>query len=92
MSTPPVESTNNPREGLRSLVAYCLERGMLLSSVKTALVLGTLLALINDGQAFFTRRVASDLLFALFVSYWCCSSWLWLARYKASDSTTAEGW
>jgi hypothetical protein len=42
---------------------------MLLSSVKTALVLGTLLALINDGQAFFTRRVASDLLFALFVSY-----------------------
>ncbi len=69
MSTPPFESTHTLREGRRSLVAYCLERGTLLSSVKIALVLGTLLALINDGQAFVTGRVTPGQLLALLVSY-----------------------
>jgi len=69
MSTPPVESTHNPREGRRSFAASCLERDTLLFSVKTALVLGTLLALVNDGQAFLTGQVTPGQLFTLLVSY-----------------------
>ena len=69
MSTPPLESTNSPREGLRSLVAYCLERDRVMFSVKTALVLGTPLALVNDGQAFLTGQVTPGQLFTLLVSY-----------------------
>ena len=69
MRTPPRESTNNPREGLRSLVASCLERDTFLFSAKTALVLGTLLALVNDGGAFLAGRVAPDQLFTSLASY-----------------------
>lgn len=35
---------------LRTFFAYCIERDTLLRSIKTALVVGTILALINHGQ------------------------------------------
>ncbi len=54
MRTPPLDSPDNPHGGLRSLVASCLERDTFLFSFETALVLGTLLALVNDGGAFLT--------------------------------------
>jgi len=69
MRTPPLDSPDNQRGGLRSLVASCLERDTFLFSVKTALVLGTLLALVNDGGAFLTGQVAPGEPFTLLVSY-----------------------
>jgi len=47
-TTPTVESMNK-RGSSRPLIAYCLERPTLLFSLKMALVVGTLLAVINHG-------------------------------------------
>jgi hypothetical protein len=38
------------REQVRIFVSYCIERDTLVRSIKTALVVGTILALINHGQ------------------------------------------
>ena len=67
-TSPPVESTNK-RAGQRSLLAYCLERDTLLFSVKMALVVGTLLALINHGQALLTGHFTTGELIPLLVTY-----------------------
>lgn len=42
--------------GLRTFVAYCIERDTLLRSIRTALVVGTILALINHGQDLFAGQ------------------------------------
>ncbi len=55
-TTPTVESTNK-RGSPRALIAYCLERPTLLFSIKMALVVGTLLAVINQGQAIVHRAL-----------------------------------
>jgi hypothetical protein len=69
MSTSPaVEDTNN-RTGQRTLIAYCLERGTLLFSIKMALIVGTILALINHGQAMFTGHFTYDQLVPLLLTY-----------------------
>ena len=49
-SSKPTPSHTRPR----SLITYCLERDTLLFSLKMALVVGTLLAAINHGQALLT--------------------------------------
>lgn len=69
MSRSPVAETTNKRIGRRSLLAYCLERDTLLFSVKMALVIGTLLALINHGQALLTGHLTSDRLVSLLLTY-----------------------
>ncbi len=69
MSGSPVAKTTNKRTGQRSLIAYCLERDTLLFSVKMALVIGTLLALINHGQALLTGHLTSDRLVSLLLTY-----------------------
>lgn len=53
----------------RSLLAYCLERNMLVFSIKMALVVGTLLALINHGQALLTGHFTPDHLLPLLFTY-----------------------
>ncbi len=51
---PPSSESTPSRTRPRSLIAYCLERDTLLFSLKMALVVGTLLAAINHGQALLT--------------------------------------
>jgi len=67
-TTPPVEHTNT-RGSQRPLIAYCLERPTLLFSIKMALVVGTLLAVINHGQAIITGHFTSDRLLPLLFTY-----------------------
>jgi hypothetical protein len=55
-TTPMVESTKKPG-GPRPLIAYCLERPTLFFSIRMALVVGTLLAVINHGQAIIHRAL-----------------------------------
>jgi hypothetical protein len=43
-----------------TLLAYCLERDTLVRSVKTALVVGTILALINHGKEMIARGSRHD--------------------------------
>jgi hypothetical protein len=67
-TTPIVESTKK-RGSPRPLIAYCLERATLFFSIKMALIVGTLLAVINHGQAIFTGHFSSDRLFPLLLTY-----------------------
>jgi len=67
-TTPTVKSTNE-RGSSRPLIAYCLERPTLLFSNKMALVVGTLLAVINHGQAFITGHFTSDRLLPMLLTY-----------------------
>jgi hypothetical protein len=67
-TTPTVESTKK-RGSPRPLIAYCLERATLFFSIKMALIVGTLLAVINHGQAIFTGHFSSDRLFPLLLTY-----------------------
>lgn len=69
MHTPSTVEAARKRERQRSLIAYCLERATLLFSMKMALVVGTLLALINHGQAIFTGHFTSDRLPPLLLTY-----------------------
>ncbi len=57
------------RDRQRTLIAYCLERATLRFSVKMALVVGTLLALINYGQAIITGHFTPDRLLPLLLTY-----------------------
>jgi hypothetical protein len=57
------------RGGRYPLVAYGLERATLLFSLKMALIVGTLLAVINHGQAIITGHFTSDRLFPLLLTY-----------------------
>ncbi len=67
-TTPTVEHTNT-RGSQRPLIAYCLERATMLFSIKMALVVGTLLAVINHGQAIVTGHFTSDRLFPMLLTY-----------------------
>ena len=64
-SSKPAPSRTRPR----SLIAYSLERDTLLFSLKTALVVGTLLAVINHGQALLTGHFAPGELLPLCLTY-----------------------
>jgi hypothetical protein len=66
--TPTVECTNK-RESQCALIAYCLERATLLLSIKMALIVGTLLAVINHGQAIVTGHFTSDQLLPMLLTY-----------------------
>jgi len=67
-TTPTIELTNT-RGSQRPLIAYCLERPTLLFSIKMALLVGTLLAVINHGQAIVTGHFTSDRLFPMLLTY-----------------------
>ena len=51
------------------MITYCLERDTLLFSLKMALVVGTLLAVINHGQAIFTGRFTPGELLPVCLTY-----------------------
>jgi len=69
MRTTPTVKATNKRRSQRALIAYCLEPATLLFSLKMALVVGTLLALINHGQAIITGHFTSDRLLPLLLTY-----------------------
>jgi len=53
----------------RSLITYCLERDTLLFSLKMALVVGTLLAVINHGHALLTGHFTPGELLPICLTY-----------------------
>ncbi|HEY7835142.1 MAG TPA: nitrate/nitrite transporter NrtS [Ktedonobacterales bacterium] len=53
----------------RSALAYCLERDTLARSLKTALVVGTILALINHGQQLLLGQFAPSWVVPMLVTY-----------------------
>jgi hypothetical protein len=63
-----VEHTKKQRDK-RSIISYCLERATLLFALKLALVVGTILALINHGQAIFTGHLTFDQLIPMLITY-----------------------
>ncbi len=67
-TTPTVEATNT-RGSPRPFIAYCLEQPTLFFSIKIALIVGTLLAVINHGQAIVTGHFTSDRLLSLLLTY-----------------------
>jgi len=69
LSTFQVVENTNKQVDKRPLIAYCLERATLLFSIKMALIVGTILALINHGQAMFTGHFTFDQLVPLLITY-----------------------
>ena len=61
---------NTKKQGdKRSLISYCLERTTLLFAFKLALIVGTILALINHGEAIFTGHLTFDQLIPMLITY-----------------------
>ena len=58
-----------PRATLRAIIVYCTERDTLLRSVKTALVVGTILALINHGQDMLTGQFSPRWIVPMLITY-----------------------
>jgi hypothetical protein len=67
-TTPTVEATSK-RGNQHPLITYCFERATLWFSIRMALVVGTLLGIINHGQAIVTGHFTSDRLFSLLFTY-----------------------
>lgn len=55
--------------GLRGIVAYCLERDTLAHSVRAALVVGTILALINHGADLLSGQLSARWIVPMLVTY-----------------------
>ncbi len=56
-------------EKWRLLISYCLERDTFFRSMKTALIVGTILALINHGQQFLSGQFAAAWIVPMLVTY-----------------------
>jgi hypothetical protein len=67
-TTPTVEVTSK-RGNQHPLIMYCFERSTLWFSIKMALVVGTILGIINHGQAIVTGHFTSDRLLPLLLTY-----------------------
>lgn len=63
-----VEKKGRPASG-GSVLAYCTERDTLLRSLKTALVIGTILALINHGQQLLSGQFAPSWIVPMLLTY-----------------------
>ena len=75
---------NTKKQGdKRSIISYCLERDTLLFALKLALVVGTILALINHGQAIFTGHLTFDQLIPMLITY--------LVPFSVSLSSQVQG-
>lgn len=55
--------------GLRGIVAYCLERDTLVHSVRTALLVGTILALINHGADMLSGQLSARWIVPMLITY-----------------------
>jgi len=57
------------RENLQTILAYCTERDTLVRSIKTALVIGTILAIINHGQELLTDHFSPQWVVPMLITY-----------------------
>ena len=83
----------NKRGKKRSFLSYCLERDTLLFATKLALVVGTILGLINHGQAIFTGYLTFDQLIPMLITYcvpFCVSMFSQVQGKKERDRLYAE--
>ncbi len=69
MRTTPTVKAASKRGNQHPLITYCLERATLWLSIRMALVVGTILGIINHGQAIVTGHFTSDRLFSLLFTY-----------------------
>jgi hypothetical protein len=69
LSTFQVVEVSKKRGDKRSIISYCLERATLLFALKLALVVGTILALINHGQTILTGHLTFDQLIPMLITY-----------------------
>lgn len=69
MCAAPAANATNSRSTLRSILDYCFERDTLARSTKTALVVGTILALINHGQQLLGGRFALGWVIPMLLTY-----------------------
>ena len=69
MTTYQAEEQTKKQAKQRSILSYCLERDTLLFAAKLALVVGTILGLINHGQALFTGHLTTDQLIPMLITY-----------------------
>ena len=53
----------------RTILAYCIERDTLARSIKTALVVGSILALINHGQDFLSGQFSLHWIIPMLLTY-----------------------
>ncbi|HKS69361.1 MAG TPA: nitrate/nitrite transporter NrtS [Ktedonobacterales bacterium] len=58
-----------PSAGIRGIVAYCLERDTLVHSVRTALLVGTILALINHGADMLAGQLSARWVMPMLITY-----------------------
>lgn len=58
-----------PLNGKRSILAYILEWDTILRSIKTALVVGSVLAIINHGQALLSGHFAPGWVIPMLITY-----------------------
>jgi len=58
-----------PASRVRDLAVYCLERDTLVHSIRTALVVGTLLALINHAADLLAGQLSARWLIPMLLSY-----------------------
>src|SRR5450759_532250 len=58
-----------PRTDLRTLLAYCTERDTLMRSIKTALVVGTILALINHWMDILSGQFSPRWIVPMLITY-----------------------
>jgi hypothetical protein len=69
MHTTPTVESKKKQGSPDPLIAYCLERPTLWFSLKMALVVGTLLAVINYGPTIITGHFTSDRLLPMLLTY-----------------------
>lgn len=58
-----------PSRGLRGILAYCLERDTLVHSARTALLVGTILALINHGADMLSGQLSARWIVPMLITY-----------------------
>ena len=63
------QTSRLPRVNLRTILAYCTERDTLIRSIKTALVVGTILALINHGQDLLSGHFSPQWVIPVCITY-----------------------
>ncbi len=69
MRTTPTADATNKSGNQRPLISYCFEGTTLWFSIRMALVVGTILGIINHGQAIVTGHFTSDRLISLLFTY-----------------------
>lgn len=65
----PQTAMQPPHTTLRTIVAYCIEQDTLVRSIKTALVVGTILALINHWQDMLTGQFSLSWIVPMLITY-----------------------